>query len=136
MKLRIKGNSLRLRLGQSEVRRLTIEGRVAESTTFGPDPEQRLEYALDASAEARDVTASFAGGRVVVRVPRSAVLEWARTDQVGIHATQRISDDCELRILVEKDFECIDAPPAADSQEDAFPHPQREAAHACAAAMD
>ena len=122
MKLRIKGNSIRLRLGQSEVRRLAIDGTIEEITAFGPSKEQRLSYALCVSPEAPDVSATFTDRRIVLRVPRSVIDQWATTDQISILALQRIGDDGELRILIEKDFECIEA--ASDEpQEDAFPHP-------------
>jgi hypothetical protein len=127
MKLRIKGNSIRLRLGQSEVRRLAIDGTIRESTAFGPSAEQRLEYAVCVSHEARDVDANFAHGRIVVRIPTIVMYHWANTDQVGISAVQRIRDDGELRILIEKDFQCVDAA-NGEPQEDAFPHPRFEAA--------
>jgi len=60
---------------------------------------------------------------MVISVPRSIIREWAGTDQVSIHARQPTGDDGDLRILIEKDFECVDAPPD-ESQEDAFPNPQ------------
>lgn len=124
MKLRIKGNSIRLRLGQSEVRRLAADGIVEESTAFGPSKRDRFGYALCASSDKPGVSASFADRRMVVRVPESVIHQWATTDQVSVHAIQSAGACDELRILIEKDFECIDAP-ADESQVDAFPHPDR-----------
>jgi hypothetical protein len=128
MKLRIKGNSIRLRLGRSEVMRLAIDGRVEESTAFGPSPKQRFGYALCVSAEDYDVSASFRDGHMVVRVPANVTHQWATTDQVSIHAIQRSGGDGELRILIEKDSECIEAA-SGESQEDAFPHPHPSEEH-------
>jgi hypothetical protein len=127
MKLRIKGNSVRLRLGQSEVRRLQREGIVSESTTFNLFLGQRLEYVLCTASNLLAMTASFEGGRIMVRMPFSVMRNWAATDQVGVETTQVGSDGCVLKILVEKDFACIDAP-HDESQEDAFPNPQIGAA--------
>jgi hypothetical protein len=127
MKLRIKGNSIRLRLGQSEVRRLSIDGTVEESTAFGPSDEQRFVYALCASSEESGVSASFADRRMLIRVPESVIHRWMTTDQISIDALQRTGSGDELRILIEKDFECLEAP-ADESQEDAFPNPQLAAA--------
>jgi hypothetical protein len=127
MKLRLKGNSIRLRLGQSEVRRLLSEGIVSESTTFDLFLGQRLEYVLCTAANLHAMTASFQDARIMVRMPVSAMRNWAGTDQVGVETTQVGSDGCVLKILVEKDFECIDAPDN-ESQEDAFPNPQMGAA--------
>jgi hypothetical protein len=127
MKLRIKGNSIRLRLGQSEVRRLITEGTVEEIVVFGPSSKERISYVLCAWSESPDVNARFADGRIVIRVPCSMIHQWATTDQVSIHALQCNGDDDSLSILIEKDFECIDAP-SGESQEDAFPNPQLESA--------
>ena len=65
------------------------------------------------------VTATFDEGRIIVRVPRELAHSWATTDQIGISAVQTISDGDVLKLLIEKDLECIDAPPD-ESQEDAF----------------
>jgi len=127
MKLRIKGNSIRMRLGQSEVRRLAIEGVVEEATSFGPSKQESFAYALRASPDVSVVSAKFADRCMVIRVPSYMIHQWAKTDQVGIHALQRAGDDDALVILIEKDFECIEAP-SGESQEDAFPNPQLGAA--------
>src|SRR5450432_3228748 len=92
MKLRIKGNSIRLRLGQSDIRRLAIEGTVEESTTFGPFPNERFSYILFASPHEPAIHASYTDRRMVIRVPRKLIDQWITTDQVGINATQRIGD--------------------------------------------
>jgi hypothetical protein len=122
MKLRIKGNSIRLRLGRSEVQRLSDGGIIEEFTIFGLSEELRFAYELCACPIAADVTASFANQRMVVRVPDDLVEQWATTDQIGISAIQRVGEHDELRILIEKDFECLELA-SAESQEDAFPQP-------------
>lgn len=119
MKLRLQGSSLRLRLRQGEVRRLLEEGSVEERTEFH---RASFVYALRA-ADVEAVSASFEQNRLVVSVPRAAARHWAAGDQVGIDASQPTPSGGVLRILVEKDYECIDAPPG-ESQEDAFPNPR------------
>ena len=42
MKLRIKGNSIRLRLLRSEVERFTANGKISEEVRFGPGTAQAL----------------------------------------------------------------------------------------------
>jgi hypothetical protein len=122
MKLRIKGNSIRMRLGQSEVRRLASEGVIAEFTDFGAFSPEHFGYALHVTFEDPTISARFADGRVIVRVPAGAIRLWAETEQSDIRAVQRTTDGSELRILIEKDLECIEVP-ADESQEDAFPNP-------------
>ena len=119
MKLRIKGNSIRLRLGRSEVAQLMTGGVVAEATSFDLAGSQRLEYRLVATPEVSSVVASFEAGRIVVRLPVELAMAWGTRDQVGIAATQPTSTGGPLRILIEKDLECLDAPPE-ESQADTF----------------
>lgn len=121
MKLRIRANSLRLRLLQAEVRQLAEQGLVEEHTRFGPSTPP-LVYALRA-ADVPALTACFAEGRIVICIPTAALQNWATGDDVGIEAAQPIGPGETLRILIEKDFVCLDGPPD-DSQADAFPHPR------------
>ena len=121
MKLRIKGNSIRLRLGQSEVNRLTMNGAVEESTIFGSGRGQRLDYEIRVAMDDTVVRASFDGSRIVVRVPDGMMTRWADSAQTGIYAMQP-TDQGELAVVIEKDFVCIDGD-SGESQEDAFPNP-------------
>ena len=121
MKLRIKGNSIRLRLGQSEVHRLAMNGAVEELTIFGSGRVQRLGYEIRGARDETVVRASFDGRRIVVHVPAEMINRWARSDQVGIYAMQP-TDHGEFAVVIEKDFVCIDGD-SRESQEDAFPNP-------------
>jgi hypothetical protein len=120
MKLRIKGNSIRLRLGRSEVRRLATEGVVEEVTLFGPD--NHLSYALIASPDETKIIATFVGPRIIICLPANIVDQWAISDQIGIRTVQQNGSE-KLDILIEKDFECIEAP-FGESQADAFSRSQ------------
>jgi hypothetical protein len=113
-----------LRLGQSEVRRLADEGRVEEVTSFGPT--QSLAYAVEAAADAKAIRATFDNRGLLVRVPRDLVASWAGGNEVGISTKQSTgkANGDSLSILIEKDFECVDAP-ASEPQDDAFPNPRR-----------
>jgi hypothetical protein len=119
MKLRLQGNSLRLRLRQGEVRRLVERGIVEERTEFG---ESAFVYALSVT-DAADISANIRQNRIEISVPRGVARQWASGEEVGIEASQPTPGGKALRILVEKDFECIDAPPG-ESQEDAYPNPR------------
>jgi len=121
MKLRIKGNSIRLRLGRSEVDRLAMNGAVQELTIFGSGRGPRLGYEIRAARIETVVRASFDGQRIVVLVPAEMINRWASSDQVGIYAMQP-TDHGELAVVIEKDFACIDGD-SGEPQEDAFPNP-------------
>ncbi len=117
MKLRIKGDSIRLRLTRSEVRELVDRGRVAESTHF-PDGSV-LGYELEADAAAAAIVARSTAGALVVTVPKAAVDGWARSADVALHAELPLGRGA-LQILVEKDFPCLTSRPDEDDS-DAFP---------------
>jgi hypothetical protein len=51
MKLRIKGNSLRLRVSRSELAHLQAGGRIEETIRFAEAPEAKLTYALESAAQ-------------------------------------------------------------------------------------
>ena len=120
MKLRLRGNTLRLRLRQGEVRQLAETGWVEERTEFAPGSPP-LVYALRAD-DAPAVGASFDRGHIIVRVPRATARQWAAGEQVGIEGAQETGGE-PLHILIEKDFACLDAA-AGESQDDAFPNPR------------
>jgi hypothetical protein len=119
MKLRLHGNSIRLRLRQGEVRRLVERGVVEERTEFA---EAAFVYALRVT-DATGIGANISQNGVEVTVPRGVARQWASGEQVGIEGSQPAPGGKALRIVVEKDFECIDAPPG-ESQEDAYPNPR------------
>jgi hypothetical protein len=114
MKLRIRGSSLRLRLGQSEVDELAERGVVAEEIAFGAAPSERLAYVLACSAEATAVTARLEPAAIRVIVPTALARQWATSnEQVGIEGEQAIGEGRTLRILIEKDFACLAPRPEA-----------------------
>ena len=95
MKLKIDRNLLRLRLTADDLRELSAEGFVAETTSIGG---ASLTYALE-PGEGPAVTASFVDTRIIVAVPRELLERWAGGDEVAIEASQP-----PLRILIEKDL--------------------------------
>lgn len=123
MKLRIRGNSVRLRLTRPEVAALAAEGEVSEHTAFGGG--SRFSYALRSDPRATRVHAAFAEGSVSVTLPSRMAAEWAASEQVGIEAGQPADEGETLRILVEKDFACLAERPGEDDS-DAYPHPDAD----------
>ncbi|MCB0630856.1 MAG: hypothetical protein R2824_21685 [Saprospiraceae bacterium] len=121
MKIRIKGNTIRLRLSQTEVQLLGREAEVRESTTFGPD--QTLNYVLARSATELSVKATFNNDEIRVILPDAMVLPWVEGDQVSLEADQDNQMAGGLSILVEKDFRCL-TDRVGEDEEDLFPHPK------------
>lgn len=117
MKLRLLGNSVRLRLRKSEVAQFGATGRVSMTTDFGPG--RRLEYVLE-SAVVPTVQVEFTGEQLTVRVPEEKGREWALGDAVSMLGRTET-----LAVLVEKDFVRTAVPEDDDFDRYANPRSRR-----------
>src|SRR5262249_49085401 len=104
MKLRIRANSIRLRLTQNEVARLVDDVRVEESVTFGAGVQFR--YALACANTNEKVRATFEAGAITVTLSRDVARAWATGPDVGIAGIQPAEGE-SLQLLIEKDFACL-----------------------------
>jgi hypothetical protein len=66
MKLRIKGNSMRLRVSPSEMKRLLSDGRIEEIIRFGSEPDAKLTYALEQAASNEQIAVRYRPQEVTV----------------------------------------------------------------------
>ncbi len=121
MKLRIRDNSIRLRLSQSEVATIRTTGIVGGKVTFAAD--SKLVYCLESSPACVDTAARFDNGELLVRLPEAIVVQWADSDEISIEATQSLDDGDSLKILIEKDFACL-TPREGEDESDLYAHPQ------------
>ena len=121
MKLRIRSNSIRMRLKRGEVDQLAAGTSIVEETLF---PGAVLTYRLDVS-ENSSISATFDNGCLAVSLPKSRVLRWASSDEVSLHTEQELSGSGFLSLLIEKDFKCLEPGHHRDCEddEDTFPHP-------------
>jgi len=122
MKLRIYGDSVRLRLKRGEVSRVAAGESIVEETHL---PGSVLSYCLEVS-ENEPITATFSGGKLVVTVPKTDAEKWANSDAVSLLAEQSLPDAGTLSLLIEKDFTCLAPGHHRDcsDDEDTFPHPE------------
>jgi hypothetical protein len=118
MKLRVKGNSLRLRLTRSEVARLGAGEPVEESTEFAPG--QILRYGIRSGDDSDGLRASFESGLALVTVAGKRIQQWASSDEVGIYGASSVLD-----IAIEKDFRCLTRPEERFDP-DVYPHPDAD----------
>ena len=123
MKLRIRDNSVRLRLMRGEVDALQECGEVFASTSF--PGSRKLHYRIESSPASVRAAAFFSDNTLTVRLPEAEVVAWATTDQVSIHDEQTLDDGECLQILVEKDFVCLTTREGED-ESDMYPHPEAE----------
>lgn len=119
MKLRIRGNSLRLRVSQSELAEIAETGRAEDRIRFCAGAELRYQVAVQPNGA---VSAEFSGDRLSVSLPRSEAERWLAPGEISIRGEQLIGDGERLRILVEKDFACL-TPREGEDESDLFPNP-------------
>ena len=121
MKLRIRGNSVRLRLLRTEVSELEQKGTVKETCIFGPD--NSLTFSVSVT-ESDQFSASLVDNEISIGIPKGHADEWFRTELVGFE--QDISNgDNSLTVLIEKDFVCLTRTDDPDNQ-NAYPNPDEE----------
>lgn len=120
MKLRIQGNSVRIRLKQSEMAQFGAAGRVEDRVELGLSAA--LVYVVESTADVDAVALDFDGGRILVRLPTPVAETWTRSDRVAIEA-EIPTVSGRLRLLLEKDFQCLHREPTGDVG-DYFPHPE------------
>lgn len=99
MKIRIKGNSIRLRLSKSEVSLLGDQKEIYDSCQFG---NTVFSYGVSIS-EHGEFSAQLEGTKATVFLPEGEIANWDKNDKISI--TKTLPDG--LIILVEKDFKCL-----------------------------
>jgi hypothetical protein len=114
MKLRIEENLLRLRLTQKEVACLHHHKLVECAIRFPSGRE--LCYSVASLPYASEVSVDYEDDSISVALPGAAVTAWAESGQVSVEGFH-----LGVRILVEKDFQCLHKPGERDP--DAYPHP-------------
>lgn len=122
MKLRVRHNSIRLRLGKSEIERLRRGMECREAIRF--PGAVLLEYTLEPSSGTA-ISASLAGSAIRIGVPERALAAWCSSDRVGLSAEVPCEAAFPLQILIEKDFRCLDDRVEED-QSDMFENPLAE----------
>ena len=122
MKLRIKGNSMRLRISPSEMTRLLATGRVEETIHFGPEEGAKLTYAVEHTSLASAVTLRHEGQIVAVVISTREAQEWAGSELVGIYGEAGVGQN-RLELALEKDFACLDK--NERENQDTYAHPKQ-----------
>ena len=121
MKLRINGDSLRLRVSRSEVARLLAGDCLEETIHFTPEAAAKFTYALQQDRLVSRPTVQYTESRVAVLIPADQANIWGITDQVGIAEHISLGGLGALALLIEKDFACLDR--SEEDNEDTFTNP-------------
>ena len=118
MKLRIKGNTLRIRLSVTEVDMLANGKPVKEETNF---PSSTLSCSV---IPGESNSADFDNKTVLISLKRAAIETWAESTEVSISGNIPIGQNNILSILVEKDFKCLTV--RLEDESELYPNPNQE----------
>lgn len=102
MKLRLRQNSLRLRLNQKEVALVAAGSALEEGVEF-PN-KSRLVCRLFTTPDSF-ASADFSGGIVTITIPEHSASDWQGSTTMGLYYKLD-----SLQISIEKDLECRDLP--------------------------
>lgn len=101
MKIRIKGNSIRVRLSPLEVTLFAKERTLVDHTNFGNGV--RLTYQLNETLNDIKLSVSYENHCINIYMPSALIDLWSTTDQIGFENNTVLDDGSHLFILVEKD---------------------------------
>ena len=121
MKLRIKGNTLRVRVSRSEVARLLATDCLEETIHFSPAPAAKFTYTLQQDQSLSRPAVQYTENRVAILLPAEEAKAWGTSDQVGIAENISLGNLGSLGLLIEKDFACLDG--SDEDNEDTYPNP-------------
>ena len=122
MKLRIKGNSIRMRLSQGEVKTLQESGEVWDYTQFPSMQSLRYGVVVTSSPDFKIDATDF---KIRLEVPSGELNRWFDPSEVTIKNDINLTGDETLMILIEKDFQCLTTRPGED-ETDLFPNPMEK----------
>ena len=119
MKLKLQGNSIRLRLKRSEVARFAEVGRLEEAFEYGPGAGQRLVYGIEAAeVDAAGVLVDPAG--IFVVLPIAVARDWTGSERVAVSGEVVHAGGRRVSVLVEKEFRRMHG---ATGDPDLYPNP-------------
>ncbi|MEO6802755.1 MAG: hypothetical protein ABI197_05870 [Granulicella sp.] len=125
MKLRIKGNSLRLRVTRSELKCLIAGEDVEEIISFGPAPEASLPYTLVSRSQDTSVNVHYLPQKVTVTHSPEQLRMWSDETQVGVYINLHFGVAGSLEMAVEKDFAFLDRSDKDNADTFANPHAEQ-----------
>lgn len=118
MKIRIQGNSIRIRLSKTEVSKLEKENYIEEKTVF---PSASFFYCLEKESGIETLSATFENNRIVMAVPATFLENWSENSVVGLSSVMPVAGHEDLKLLLEKDFKCLDN--ITEDQSDNYENP-------------
>ena len=122
MKIRITENKIRVRLKEPEFVRLYEGMPIMETLEFGGQPDQQLKFRLE-TYDQPNLGITYQPGCVLIQIPGTFSQVLVTTDRVGYDGDVQTVHGASIYLLIEKDFECLDAP--EEDNEGSYPNPKQ-----------
>ncbi len=103
MKLRILGNSIRLRLSEEELKTLEENREVVEHLHF---PSGTIFIYSLKIAETANYKSEFLDNKLSVIIPQAIAYPWLTSKDVSLTEKLPLPDSESLKLLIEKDLPC------------------------------
>ena len=120
MKIRIKGNSIRLRPTKTDIQNLKNIGKVEEKTVLGSN--QIFQYSLEKNENLENLKATFENSKISVFLPKKEWETLVNTDEITVNGHQENGEEGNLFLLIEKDLKCLDT--TFEDQSDMYENPK------------
>ena len=121
MKLRLSGQSMRVRLGVEQVERLVAGQAIESLTRLGPWPGAQLAVRL-MSAPGQGIT--WEQGWLVIALDERQLRGWPQDEREGFSLRGDAAPGHEpLQVRVEKDYACTSSKATCQAPSDAFAWP-------------
>ena len=129
MKMRIRKNSLRLRLQRGEVQKFGEIGKIEETIQF--DASQSLTYTLERVEGIDSMRALMDGSSIRVEVPSELARSWTGSEEIGMTGEQSLPNGERLHLLIEKDLQCLKPRTSGqwEDDSDAYSNPNPTCGH-------
>ena len=122
MKIRMQSNSIRYRLKEPEVHEFKDAGIITESIQLGTNSDSIIHFKLQKSTN-QHISVQFENNTTIIQIPQDIADDWTNTNSVGFDAAIDLENGRLLKVLVEKDFECLEA--GKEENIGAYPNPMK-----------
>jgi hypothetical protein len=121
MKLRLKDNTVRIRLSMAEVDGLIESGHISATTVFSGFSALTTEIVLE---DVESVEVSFKNSKITISIPSHLLAGWNVDNKVGHEWQIATGKDHFLNLFIEKDFRCLTERPGED-ESTLYPNPRQ-----------
>lgn len=111
MKLRLKQNTIRIRMTRDEVNALVQNGTVQDQTRF--TIQDALTYRINLSITDNPAI-TLVDHNIDLFIPAEQVVGWQDNDLVGFSWDIDLGNNERVSLLIEKDFQCLTSRPGED----------------------